>query len=185
MASIEELMQYGTKRKVEGIGTEMGYPKGTVDYPNEVLEEVKRRHGKKTYSSTAQTAAEQEAENTAEEDLRSVERISESRSAGMLVALDALTMHHCATRKFRDPNLQKAVDESQARLRDFLGGAVNVYDPEAFLAQTPLAQLRPGENGSMRSLPPSSSASNEPNTHFSRKPSDKSEKPKDNGKPQS
>lgn len=185
MATIEELMEYGTKRKVEGIGAEMGYPKGTVDYPNEVLEEVRRRHGKKTYSSTAQTAAEQETDNVADADRQSVEIAAESRSAGMLASLDALTMMHCATRKFSNPKLQQAVDESQARLRQFLGGVANVYDPEVFLAETPLAQLRPGENGSMKSLPSSNSSSNEPDMNGNRKPSDKPEKPKDNGKLQS
>ena len=178
MASIEELMEYGTKRKVEGIGAEMGFPKGTVDYPQEVLEEVKRRHGKKSYSSTAQTAAEQRAEDVGEADRQSVKEMAELRASGLLSGFDSLTMYYCATRKFSNPKLQQEVDESQARLRQFLGGVANVYDPEVFLAETPLAQLRPGENGSMRSLPPSSSASNEPNMNGSRKP-------KDNGKPQS
>lgn len=185
MATIEELMQYGTKRKVETIGAEMGFPRGTVDYPNEVLEEVKKRHGKKSYSSSAQTAAEQETENVAEADRQSVQIAAESRSAGMLVSLDALTMMHCATRKFSDPNLQQAVDESQVRLRQFLGGVASVYNPETFLAETPLAQLRAGENGSMKSLPSSNSSSNEPNTNGSRRPSDKFGKPEGNGKPQS
>ncbi len=43
----------------------------------------------------------------------------------------------CATRKLSDPNLQNAVDESQSRLKQMLTGVALVYDPEAFLAQTP------------------------------------------------
>jgi len=31
MATLEQLMLYGTRRS-EGIAAEMGYPKGTVDY---------------------------------------------------------------------------------------------------------------------------------------------------------
>ncbi len=184
MATLEQLMQYGTRRKVETIAAEMGYPRGTTDYPQDVLEEVKKRHGKKTYSSTAQTAVQQQAKDAAEADRQSVEQMAAARAAGLLVSLDALTMMHCAARKFSDPKLQQAVDDSQARLRQFLGGFASVYDPENFLAETPLAQLQLGESGSTRSLPPNSSFSNEPNMNGSRT-SDKSEKPKDNGKPQS
>lgn len=158
MATLEDLMQYGSRRKVEGIAAEMGYPKGTIEYPDAVLEEVKKRAQKKrSVSAKAQEAAEDETANAAEADLKSIEVAAENRAAGMLVALDTLTMVRCATRKFSDPNLQQAVDESQTRLRQFLGGVATVYDPEAFLASTPLAQIAAGESGSTRSLPSSSS----------------------------
>lgn len=161
--TIEQLMQHGTRRKVEGIGAEMGYPKGTTEYPEEVLEEVKKRCSKKrSASANAQAAAEQETENTAEQDLKNIQAAAENRAAGMLVALDSLTMLHCATRKFSDPNLQQAVNESQSRLRQMLGGVAAIYEPEAFLAQTPLVQIAPGESGSMRSLPGSKISSTEP-----------------------
>jgi hypothetical protein len=51
--TIEQLMQYGSRRKVEGIATEMGYPKGTMEYPDEVLEEVKKRCSKKRSASAS------------------------------------------------------------------------------------------------------------------------------------
>lgn len=162
MVKIEELMEHGTRRKVEGIAAEMGYPKA-VEYPNEVLEEVKRRSTttskKRSVSAKAQETADEQTANSAEEDLKSVNAAAENRAAGLLVALDSLTMLHCATRKFSDPNLQNAVDESQSRLKQMLAGVALTYDPEAFLAQTPLAQIAPGENGLMRSLPGSSSPS--------------------------
>lgn len=164
MVKIEELMEHGTRRKVEGIAAEMGYTKA-AEYPDEVLEEVKRRctttSKKRSVSEKAQETAEQKTAAGAEEDLKSVSQAAENRAAGLLVALDSLTMLHCATRKFSDPNLQNAVDESQSRLKQMLAGVALVYDPEAFLAQTPLAQIAPGENGSTRSLPGSSSPSSE------------------------
>lgn len=156
MVNIEQLMQFGTKRKVEAIAAEMGYPKGTMEYPDEVLEEVKKRcsNGKKrSVSAKAQSAAEKETANTAEADLKSVQQAAENRAAGMLVALDSLTMLHCATRQFSDPKLQQAVDESQSRLRQMLGDVALLYEPESFLAQTPLVQIAAGESGSARSLP--------------------------------
>ncbi|WP_250124943.1 hypothetical protein [Chroococcidiopsis sp. CCMEE 29] len=162
MVTIEQLMQYGSKRKVEGIATEMGYSKGTVEYPDEVLEEVKKRCNggkKRSVSAKAQEAAEQQTANTAEQDLQSIQQAAENRAAGLLVALDSLTMMHCAARKFSNPELQKTVDESQTRLKQFLGGVALVYEPESFLAQTPLAQIAAGESGSMRSLNGSSSLS--------------------------
>ena len=174
MATLEQLMQYGTRRKVEKVGSEMGYPKGTIDYPNEVLEEVKKQHGKKSVSARAQDAAEHETADTAEHDLHSIQQAAENRAAGMLVAFDSLTMMHVATRKFADPKLQKAVDESQIHLRQMLGNVASTYEPEAFLAGTPLAQIAAGgENGSMRSLPTKNSSSNEPSPNGSRKPDDK------------
>jgi hypothetical protein len=94
--------------------------------------------------------------------LKSIEVAAENRAAGMLVALDTLTMVKCATRKFSDPQLQQTVDESQARLRQFLSGVATVYDPENFLAQTPQAQIAAGGNGSTRSLRGNSSSSNKP-----------------------
>lgn len=152
--TIEQLMQYGSRRKVEGIAAEMGYPKGTMEYPDEVLEEVKKRYSKKrSASASAHSAAEQEIVNNADQDLKGVHQAAENRAAGMLVALDSLTMFYCATRKFSDPDLQQAVNESQTRLKQFLGGVASVYDPEVFLAQTPLAQLAARESGLTRSLP--------------------------------
>ncbi|AFZ33335.1 hypothetical protein Glo7428_4916 (plasmid) [Gloeocapsa sp. PCC 7428] len=159
MVTLEDLMQHGSRRKVEGIAAKMGYPKGTTQFPDEVLEEVKNQCGKKrSVSAKAADAAEDEAVSTAEADLKSIEVAAENRAAGMLVALDTLTMVKCATRKFSDSNLQQAVDESQGRLRQFLSGVATVYDPEAFLAQTPLALEASGESGSMRSLPVSSNS---------------------------
>lgn len=150
-------MQFGSRRKIEGITTKLGYPKGTAEYPDEVLEEVKSQCSKKrSVSAKAQEAAEEETASAAEADLKSVKEAAENRAAGMLIALDALTMHHCATRQFSDSNLQQAVDESQTRLRQFLGGVASVYDPEAFLASTPLAQIA-GGNGSTKCLPSNSS----------------------------
>lgn len=61
--------------------------------------------------------------------------------------------------KSGDRQLQEAVYESQTRLRQFLGGVATVYDPENFLAPTPLAQIAAGESGSTRSLKGSSSLS--------------------------
>lgn len=153
MVTIEHLMQYGSRRKVEGIAAEMGYPKGTTEYPSEVLEEVKKRCKKRSVSDRAQSAAEEETTNTAEQDLKSVQQAAENRAAGLLVSLDSLTMFYCATRKFSDPDLQQAVNESQSRLREMLAGIALVYEPESFLAQTPLVQIAAGENGSARSLP--------------------------------
>lgn len=162
MVKLEELMQYGSRRKVEAIAAEMGYAKAP-EYPDEVLEEVIKRSGngngkkKKSATERAQSVAEQETAASAEEDLKSVQQAAENRAAGILVALDSLTMLHCATRKFSDPNLQQAVDESQTRLKQVLEGVAAFYSPEAFLAQTPLAQIAAGENGATRSLPGSSS----------------------------
>ena len=42
MVRIEELMQYASRRKVEAIASEMGYPKA-AEYADEVLEEVQAR----------------------------------------------------------------------------------------------------------------------------------------------
>jgi hypothetical protein len=160
MVTLEDLMQHGSRRKIEGIAAKMGYPKGTTQFPDEVLEEVKSQCAKKrSVSAKAADAAEDEAASTAEVDLKSIEVAAENRAAGMLVALDTLTMVKCATRKFSDSNLQQAVDASQGRLRQFLSGVATVYDPEVFLAQTPLALEAVGESGSMRSLPSSSNSS--------------------------
>lgn len=164
MVTIEQLMEHGSRRKVEGIAAKMGYPKAK-EYPDEVLEEVKKQctdSKKRSVSARAQEAAEEETANTAEQDLKSIEVAAENRAAGMLVALDTLTMVKCATRKFSDPQLQQTVDESQTRLRQFLSGVATVYDPENFLAQIPQAQIAVGGNGSTRSLRGSSSSSNKP-----------------------
>ena len=153
MVRIEDLMEYGSKRKVTAIAKELGY--SGPDYPDEVLAEVKRRLGADpgpSVSATAHSAAESEQADEAQADLKSVQSAAENRAAGLLVALDTLTMMHCASRKFTDPNLQQAVDESQNRLKQMLSGVANYYEPTTFLAPTPLAQLATGGNGSTPSL---------------------------------
>jgi hypothetical protein len=152
MVRIEELMEYGSRRKVEGIAAELGYPKAE-EYPDEVLEEVKRRCRKRSVSAKAQAAAEDETYAGSKEDLHYVRQAAENRAAGILVALDSLTMMHCATRQFSDPYLQQAVDESQCRLKDMMAGIASFYQPEIFLAPTPLITGGvSGEPGSRRSL---------------------------------
>jgi uncharacterized protein YbaA (DUF1428 family) len=156
MVSITELMKYGSRRKVEAIATELGYPKAD-EYPEAVLEEVKRRANsqKQSVSEKAHTAAESETAAGAEEDLRYVQQAAENRAAGLLISLDALTMMHCASRQFSDPKLQQAVNESQSRLKQMMAGIATYYDPDHFLSPTPLAQVTAGGSGltaSQRSL---------------------------------
>jgi hypothetical protein len=121
--------------------------------------EVRKRLGnrkgkgkKRSASTNAQSAAQEEAANAASQELHSIQEAAENRAARMLVALDSLTMMHCATRQFSDPDLQQAVDESQTRLRQFLGGVASSYNPKFFLATTPLVQMAAGKNGLKRSL---------------------------------
>jgi hypothetical protein len=161
MVRIEELMEYGTRRKVEAIATELGYPKAE-EYPDEVLDEVKRRCKKRSVSAKAQAAAEEETYADSKADLQYVRQAAENRAAGILVALDSLTMMHCATRQFSDPYLQQAVDESQARLKDMMAGIASFYQPEVFLAPTPL--ITGGGNGES-GLRPSLSGSEKPSNN--------------------
>jgi hypothetical protein len=164
MVRIEELMEFATRRRVEQIAAEMGFPKAT-EYPDEVLDEVKIRcakNKKRTVSSQAHTAAERETASTAHEDLDMVRQAAEQRAAGILVAMDSLTMLHCATRQFSDPNLQGAVDESRSRLKEMLTGVALYYQPENFLSTTPLATLGgSGSVGYLNSSKPLSSVADE------------------------
>jgi len=80
MATLEQLMLYGTRRS-KGIIAEMGYPKGTVDYPSEVLEEVKKTAEQKILQGEPQTDAEQ-GENVAYQDRQSVQQMAESFHQG-------------------------------------------------------------------------------------------------------
>ncbi len=162
MVTIEQLMQYGTRRKVEGIAAEMGYPKGTKEYPDSVLEEVKKRCSKKqSVSERVADTAEQETDNTFDADLKKAQCAGERRAAGMLMAMDSVMMMCIATRKFSDPDLQQMVDSSQKRVDQFFSNVEFVYDPENFLEQIPLAQIAVGESGSTRSLPGSRNLSSE------------------------
>lgn len=74
MIQIEDLMQYATRRKVEAIAAQMGYPKAT-EYPEAVLAEVQARCSKKQRSQQAVTeeASQQETVNTAHEDIGGIE----------------------------------------------------------------------------------------------------------------
>lgn len=86
MVSITELMKYGSRRKIEAIAAEMGYGKAE-EYPDEVLEAVKKRtHSeKRSVSETAHTAADAETAAGAEADLQYVQRAAENRAAGLLI----------------------------------------------------------------------------------------------------
>ena len=52
MVSITELMKYGSRRKIEAIAAELGYPKAD-EYPEAVLEEIQRRTSGKRNSVSA------------------------------------------------------------------------------------------------------------------------------------
>lgn len=210
MISIEDLMQYATRRKVEAIAAQMGYPKAT-EYPEEVLEEVQARCSKKqrlqkavteeatnitredlggiktnttqterhntteypeevqvhlaeeqrSHAEIAEEASQQETLNTAHEDLKDVDEGSQYRAAAMRVGGDALTLFYYATAQFTIPGLKEKVEASRHHLRQALKGVATAYDPEHFLAQTHLAQMAAGRNGSMRSLNGNSNPSDE------------------------
>ena len=154
MVPITELMAYGSRRKIEAIASELGYPPAEA-YPDEVLTAVQQRDQAESWSkssTSAHAAATSEQAAEAEVDLGQVQQAAESRAAGLLVALDTLTMMHCATRKFSDPNLQQAVDDSQNRLKHMLTGITTYYHPDHFLAQPPLAQGMTGGDGLTASL---------------------------------
>lgn len=149
MVPITELMQYGSRRKIDAIASELGYPKAD-EYPEAVLEEAKRRANtqKQSVSEKAHTAANSETAAGAEQDLKDIQQAAENRAAGLLISLDALTMMHCASRQFTDIKLQQAVNESQGRLKQMMAGIATYYDPDHFLSPTPLAQITAGGNGS-------------------------------------
>lgn len=79
----------------------------------------------------------------------------------MRIAGNALALYYYATEQFTVPGLKDKVEESHSKFRQALRGVAVAYDPEHFLAQTHLAQMAGGRNGSMPSLNGSSSASNE------------------------
>lgn len=158
MVHITELMEHATRRQVEDIAKRMGFAKAD-EYPDEVLQAVKEfsATNKRSPSAKAEAAGNQASAAEAEDDLKYVQAAAENRAAGMLIALDSLTMMHCATRQFSDPKLQTAVDESRQRLKQMLSGVAGYYSPERFLAQTPLLN---GGNLSTRSLNGSRQQSN-------------------------
>jgi hypothetical protein len=165
MVRIEDLMALGlTRRKAHDLAVELGYGK-LDEYPDEVLQafqeklgtETRRTNSKQSGFSSAHNAAAEEYAADAQEDLQYVQEAAENRAAGMLVALDALTMYHCATRNFENKGLQRQVSESRQRVKQVLTGVAAFYEPSHFLSQTPLGQLvkATGGNGltsSMKSL---------------------------------
>lgn len=162
MVRIEELMQYASRRKVEAIASEMGYPKA-AEYADEVLEEVQAPCSKnwRSHAAVAEEATQQETINTAHDDLKDVDESSQYRAAAMRVGSDALTLFYYATAQFTVPGLKEQVEQSRNNLRQALRGVAAAYDPEHFLAQTHLAQMAAGRNGSMLSLNGNSSQSDE------------------------
>lgn len=219
MVRIEELMQYASRRKVEAIASEMGYPKAaeyadevlaevqarcskkrrshaavakeatqqetintaykdlkdveantadignpkTTEHTDEILEEVQTPCSKKwrSHAAVAEEATQQETINTAHDDLKDVDEGSQYRAAAMRVGSDALTLFYYATAQFTVPGLKEKVEESRNNFRQALRGVAAAYDPEHFLAQTHLAQMAAGRNGSMLSLNGNSSQSDE------------------------
>lgn len=170
MVRVEDLMALGlTRRKVHEIAVELGFGKAD-EYPDEVLQAFQEKLGQESTPnpgkgfSGAHTAAAEEYAADAQEDLGYLSEAAENRAAGMLVALDTLTMYHCATRQFTDQNLQRQVNESRQRVKQVLAGVAAFYEPEHFLSQTPLVQMVNGTGGtglisSMKSLNGSGDAS--------------------------
>lgn len=164
MVAVEDLLAHGSRRQIEEIAASLGHEPAS-EYPDDLASEImgrlqQKRKGKgkkQSVGANTQSAAGQETELGAEKDLRNADKAADNRAAGMLVAIDSLTMWKIASRQLSDPSLQSLVDESHERLNQFFNNVAVVYEPEAFLAQTPLAQIATGENGSMRSLPGSSS----------------------------
>lgn len=147
MVSIGELMEHGSRRKIEKFAQGMGY-EPAEEYPDEVLDELLKRNGhKESVSEKAHNAAEAESATGAAIDLESVQAAAENRAAGLLIALDALTMMRCADKKFKDPHLQAAVDESGDRLKQMLVGVGSYYNPESFLSSTLQAERQLGGSG--------------------------------------
>jgi hypothetical protein len=154
MIAIEELMQYGTRRKIETIALEMGYEPAN-EYPQEVLEEVKKRTSKgrkrKSPTASAQDAAEEKTHAIASEDLQDIDDAAQHRAAALRVGSDALTLYYYASGHFTNEELKDRVDDSRNKLREAMKGIAAAYDPEIFLAPTLLSELTTGKNG----LPPS------------------------------
>ncbi|PSB04933.1 hypothetical protein [Merismopedia glauca] len=152
MIAIEELMQYGTRRKIETIALEMGYSPAN-EYPESVLEEVKRRSnntkGRKRKSPTAkaQDAADEKTHAIASEDLQDIDDAAQHRAAALRVGSDALTLYYYASGQFTNPELQEKVEDSRNKLRLAMKGIAAAYEPEFFLAPTLLSQLTTGMNG--------------------------------------
>lgn len=159
MVCIEDLMEEGfTKRKIQDTAIELGFGKSN-QYSQEQLvairqelcadeSEPKRQPG---YTNAYSAASEEYAE-AAQQDLKDVQLAAENRAAGLLVGLDTLTMLHCATRKFTNPELQEKVNESQQRVRQVLTGVSAFYEPEYFLSQTPLGQIQDSQTGANGSI---------------------------------
>jgi hypothetical protein len=165
MVRIEELMEFTSRRKAEQIAEEMGYSRAE-EYPEVVLQEVKRRSKKRSVSAKAQAEAEETGYGNSQQELDAVRSAAETRAAGLIVALDSLTMMHCATRKFSDPYLQQAVDESSDRFKDMLAGYASFYQPDVFLASTPLiAGGISGALGSRKLLNGNANLSNDNNAN--------------------
>lgn len=161
MVSIAELMEHGSRRKVEQVALEMGF-ESADEYPDEVLDELLKRNGhKESVSEKAHNAAEAESATGAADDLESVQAAAENRAAGLLVALNTLTMMRCADKKFNDPNLQAAVDESDSRLKQMLVGVGTYYNPESFLSSTLQADRQLGGSGTTKWDKSPSSSSDE------------------------
>ncbi|PSB00831.1 hypothetical protein [Merismopedia glauca] len=155
MVTIEQLMQHGTRRKIETIALEMGYSPAN-EYPAEVLEEVKRRSSKtkkrKSPTATAQAAAEEQTHTVASEDLQDIDDAAQHRAAAMRVGSDALTLYYYATGQFTNPELKNQVEDSRSKLKEAMRGIAAAYDPEFFLAQTRLMELTTGRNGQLSEL---------------------------------
>lgn len=149
-------------KDVEVTAVSRGYPKAT-EYPDEASEEAQARCSKKqqSHAAVAEEATQQKTTNTAQEDLKDVDEGSQHRAAAMRIAGDALTLYYYGTEQFTVPGLKDKVEESHSKFRQVLRGVAAAYDPEHFLAQTYLAQMAAGRNGSMPSLNGSSSPSNE------------------------
>jgi hypothetical protein len=136
MVRVEDLMALGlTRRKVHEMAIELGFGKAD-EYPDEAMPAFQAKlanspknngnNGKSGFSS-AHTAAAEEYAADAQEDLQYVQEAAENRAAGMIVALDTLTMYHCATRQFNNKSLQRQVNESRARVKQVLTGVAAFY----------------------------------------------------------
>ena len=147
---------------MEAITADIGNPKAT-EHADEILEEVQAPCSKKwrSHAAVAEEATQQETINTAHDDLKDVDEGSQYRAAAMRVGSDALTLFYYATAQFTVPGLKEKVEESRSNLRQALRGVAAAYEPEHFLAQTHLAQMAAGRNGSMLSLNGNSSQSDE------------------------
>jgi hypothetical protein len=166
MVQVEDLMALGlTRRRVHELAVELGFGKAD-QYPDEIVPalQAKLMGSTKTKAQgnfSAHSAAAEEYAAAAQEDLAYVQEAAENRAAGMLVALDDLTMLHCATRQFSSKKLQRQVNESRNRVKQVLSGVAAFYEPQHFLSQTPLGQLMNGESGSTNLIESGESSSSE------------------------